>query len=259
MESLEQFLEFSQKLTGSLEQRSEVIGLIFLGSAAEITRLDKWSDHDFFVITKSGFGEALRQDLSWLPDLDRVVLSPRETQHGLKVVYENGHVLEFAVFEDQELQTVPINDFAVALDRTDLAERMSRIQANAAPKPINENAEFELFLATLLIGIGRERRGEKLTAGQFVHSFSMNYVLGLVRAWVAPQPGTTAKEDTLNRYRRFEIQYPEIAESLEALHHLANEEAGRTLLNLVENIGGDRLDETKHEQIAFLRRTLDWV
>jgi hypothetical protein len=69
---------------------------------------DEWSDHDFFVITPPGGQEALREDLSWLPRADRVALSFRETGHGLVVLYDDGHLLEFAVFELDELALAAI-------------------------------------------------------------------------------------------------------------------------------------------------------
>jgi hypothetical protein len=48
---------------------------------------DRWSDHDFFVITTPGEQEAFRADPSWLPDRERIVLSYRETPHGVKALY----------------------------------------------------------------------------------------------------------------------------------------------------------------------------
>lgn len=55
---LKKFLEYSSELSSALEKRDEVIGLVFVGSTAETSRVDEWSDHDFFVVTKSGFAES---------------------------------------------------------------------------------------------------------------------------------------------------------------------------------------------------------
>ena len=94
MTTLEQFLDFSNRLTASLLERQNVLGLVLVGSTADTSRVDEWSDHDFFVVTEPGSAESLRQDLSWLPDHEQIIMSPRETDHGLKVVYQNSHVLE---------------------------------------------------------------------------------------------------------------------------------------------------------------------
>ena len=134
VKTLELFLHYEDQLTANLAARDDVIGLVFVGSAADHSRFDEWSDHDFFVVTKSGHAEALRQDLSWLPNLDDVVISPRETAHGLKVVYRDGHVLEFAVFDDKELEAAGANAYNVTLDRSNITERMAAIAERSKPK-----------------------------------------------------------------------------------------------------------------------------
>ena len=63
-EQREKFFKYSNELISALAKRDEVIGLIFVGSTADIGRVDEWSDHDFIVITQNGFAEDLRQDLS---------------------------------------------------------------------------------------------------------------------------------------------------------------------------------------------------
>ena len=72
---------------------------------------DQWSDHDFFVISEPGSQEYFRNDLSWLPDDRQIAFWFRETTHGLKVVYENGNLLEFAVFDFAELELAKADRF----------------------------------------------------------------------------------------------------------------------------------------------------
>ena len=88
--SLQTFLDYSEQLRANLDQHPSVIGLVFLGSAADPSRADEWSDHDFFVITAEGFAESLRQNVEWLPNFESVEIAVRETDHGLKVVYQDG-------------------------------------------------------------------------------------------------------------------------------------------------------------------------
>jgi hypothetical protein len=157
---LAKFLAFSAALADNLSARSEVIGLVLVGSTADTKRVDEWSDHDFFVFTQEGRAEELRQDLSWLPNHDQIAMRPRETAHGLKVVYESGQVLEFAVFNDSELEIVSVNDYSVAVDKTNITERMQVVASRQHNKHSTLDDEFDLFLANILIGVGRARRGE---------------------------------------------------------------------------------------------------
>ena len=148
---LEKFLSYQDQLTDLVAQRPEVIGLIFVGSAAATERVDQYSDQDFFLVVQAGTGESFRQDLSWLPNWQQIALHPRETAHGLKVVYQNGDVLEFAVFEDSELELCSANDYRVVLDRTNLTERMAKIAERSMPTEVNRAQELELFLSLIFL------------------------------------------------------------------------------------------------------------
>src|SRR4051812_48367660 len=90
---------------------------------------DDWSDHGFFVISSAGEQERLRGDLSWLPRHDGVALAFRETEHGLNVIYDDGHLLEFAVFDLDELGLAGINRYRVLLDRGGVEERVREVAA----------------------------------------------------------------------------------------------------------------------------------
>jgi hypothetical protein len=48
------YLDFQNSLIQNLCEHPDVLGLVFLGSSADTTRADEWSDHDFFVVTHSG-------------------------------------------------------------------------------------------------------------------------------------------------------------------------------------------------------------
>ena len=76
LETAERFADYSSRLIQSAESDSSVLGLVLVGSTAETLRVDEWSDHDFFLVVA------------------------------------DGHVLEFAVFEVEELPLAGINSFA---------------------------------------------------------------------------------------------------------------------------------------------------
>ena len=257
-ESIEKFLEYSAELSSKLIERDDVIGLVFVGSAAETSRVDEWSDHDFFVVTKNGLAEGFRQDLTWLPRHEEIAISPRETEHGLKVVYLNGQVLEFAIFNDAELELVTVNSYSVAFDKTNIAEQMAAIASTPRSHQFNADIEFQLFLAQILIGVGRARRGELLSAGQFINSFAVNHALGLIRSWLVPVAGRESDEDDLNRFRRVEFQYPEISRALNIIQQMDVEPAAKELLRTIKLHGGDRLSERQQSQIKVITDRLDW-
>ena len=266
MKTLDLFLEFEDQLTANLNAHPAVVGLVFLGSAADHSRFDEWSDHDFFVFTEEDSAEALRQDLSWLPNFDQIVIRPRETAHGLKVVYRDGHVLEFAVFKNSELEIAAANSFLVTLDKTgDIQTRMQAIADKAAAESdrankteFDQEREFELFLCQLLIGVGRARRGEVLIGGQHVRSWAINNLLGLVRHWQHPARGTEDKTDNLNRFRRFEIQYPSIAARVESALQKPVDQAAEFLLETLVEVAGGNLTESQKLQVQTVKERLGW-
>src|SRR3954449_2304508 len=96
--------QFTRRLLDNLTADERVLGLVALGSMAARDYIpDAWSDHDFFMITKPRDQESFRTDLSWLPDAEQVAFYFRETAHGLKAIYADGHLIEFAVFDLAEL------------------------------------------------------------------------------------------------------------------------------------------------------------
>lgn len=227
---LEKFLDYQAQLLDLVRMRPEVIGLIFVGSAAATERVDQYSDQDFFLVVKEGTGEGFRQDLSWLPNSSDIALHPRETAHGLKVVYQNGDVLEFAVFEDSELELSAANDYKVVLDRADLTERMAKIAERSIPGEVSRAQELELFLSLILIGVGRARRGEVLAAEQHIKGYALNHALRLIRL---AKPVDASKKDSLNAYRRFEFDYPELGRELQDVMLRPTEESAKSLAALV--------------------------
>ena len=258
MQTLEEFLAWREQLRANLTSHSDVIGLVFLGSAAATERFDQWSDHDFFVITNNGSAENFRQNLSWLPAFDKILFSPRETPHGLKVVYQSGHILEFAVFDDAELVGIPVTDYFVMLDRCNLEQRMSEGQTPAAPGDIDVSRELELFLATLIIGVGRARRREEFVAAQFIHTYCVNHLLKFVETWQSSTDANFSLRDSLNPVRRIEQRFPAFGHELNRLRSLPVEDAAPQLLDLLEAVGQDNWSQEQTEHISATRAILGW-
>ena len=190
---------FTRELTAALERRAGVIGLVAVGSMAGGN--DEWSDHDFFVITEPGRQEELRDDLTWLPYGERVVLAYRETDHGLQVVYDDGHLLEFAVFDLDELGLAGINRRRVLLDRGGVRERVEEVAGGARPGRSDDHLLAKLT-TLVLVAVGRERRGEMLSALQLTGLARERLVTLLARE----RPD--ARVDDLDPHRRFELAHP---------------------------------------------------
>lgn len=254
--TLSAFLEYSNRLTESLERLEQVIGLVFVGSAADTSRVDQWSDHDFFVITHAGTAEELRQNLSWLPNHEQIAMCPRETAHGLKVIYQNGQVLEFAVFEESELELASANAYSVAIDKANIGDRIAAIAARSGKSAFDFDTEFELMLSHYLIGVGRARRGEVLTAGETIRNTCVTHLLGLIRHSIRPAEGTALLEDNLNRLRRFELQYPEIGARLAAALALPVEESAKAQCDLVTDLLP--LNSAQMAKADLVKQLLGW-
>lgn len=253
MSPLEKFLQYQQALIASVSIRSEVLGLVFLGSSAIHSRVDQYSDQDFFLIVSAGSGEAFRTNLDWLPEHQSIVLAPRETAHGLKVLYESGLVLEFAVFEDQELELSAANDYLVALDKSDIQERMAVIASRSGTAVVDPAVEFELFLSLLVLGVGRARRGETIAADQHVKSYAVEKLLKVIRALA---PITGGRHDSLNAYRRFELDYPTLGAHIGAHMLEPAEVCAKGLLHLAKT--ELPLSSAQLKQLNAVKTILEW-
>lgn len=237
-------MQFIDSLQVNLETHPEVLGLVLVGSTAARERRDEWSDHDFFVITTDAAAEHNRTDLNWLPDHPSIALAARETEHGLKVVYNSGHVVEFAVFTLGQLSLAGANAYEVRIDRGGVAAAMHAL-AKRAREPRDDARDLALFISLLLIGVGRVRRGELVVGGNFIRTHAVERFLRVL-AFRNP----SERLDDLDPFRRVEQVFPE----LQLARALQNEPevAARALLHLAERELGpiDGAD--------VLRRRLGW-
>ncbi len=164
-----------EQLTTTLQADERVRGLVLLGSTARQSHQpDEWSDHDFFVITESGLQELFRTTFDWLPNRESVVLTVRETEHGLKILYADGHLLEYAVFDVAEIAVAKANDYAVVFDKGGVTAAMAKIAhppADQLPAAYTDSArDLGMFLCQLVIGAGRVTRGEAISGQVFMRS-----------------------------------------------------------------------------------------
>lgn len=211
--NLTQYNQFTEELRLKLAGDDRVLALVAVGSMAQQDyQPDEWSDHDFFVITIHGVQEDMRRDLSWLPRPDELVFSFRETEHGMKALYAGGHLLEFAVFNDAELQLARINRYRVLLDKAEIGPRLADLalitQDFAAQAKTDPNRRFAEFLMNLFVGVGRYARGERLSGHQFIKTHALTHLLRLLAEFHTADRQNLL--DNLDPFRRFEQVFPEL-------------------------------------------------
>ncbi|MBI5931242.1 MAG: hypothetical protein HY862_18180 [Chloroflexi bacterium] len=214
----EQYQKFTDQLVANLAHDARVVGIISAGSMAAQGRLpDRWSDHDFFVIVESGQQEDFRQNLQWVPDYDHMIFSFRETEHGVKAIFDYGHLIEFAVFDVEETNLVSLNAYRVLLDRVDLGSRLAAIAHRTAINTANGNDTHYVgqFLSHLMIGAARYKRGEKLSGHRFIKDFALYELLWLLSKYLPAEDRT--KLDNLDASRRFEKVFPEMGATISDL------------------------------------------
>ena len=167
--------------------------MVALGStAATDHRPDRYSDHDLFVVTVDGAAQALRDDVGWLPDAHRIALCHTETRHGRGVVYDDGHLVEIAVFEPGELHVCRVNAFRVLHDTGDVAAWITALAstttaAQAAADP-DGTERFAAFVQQMIVGINRNARGEHVSANARLRGQALELLLSLLRDLVPADP-----------------------------------------------------------------------
>ena len=135
---------------------------------------------------------------------DRIVVHFRETEHGRSAVYDDGHLLEYAVFDDSELEVARANDYQVLVDDGTLQMRMSAMAALT----IREHAEtdpdgsdrFGNFVAQMVIGLTRYGRGEALSANHLIRGWAVRSLLSVLVLAADAEQGDML--DNLDPHRR---------------------------------------------------------
>jgi len=249
---------FTDRLLASLSADARVLGLIACGSmAGRDTQPDDWSDHDFLVVVAPGVQEELRNHLGWLPDPGRVVCQFRETAHGVKIVYDDGHLLEFAVFDPDELHLARINQYRILLDRSDLARRMEQI-VGATVEAVRAEARDDSFrigqvLTGVLVAHGRWVRGERLSARFYLIDQALTELVRLLERYV---PAGSAVLDNLSPLRRFEFAYGALGAALNEVLDRPLPAAAAGLLELAERELSGRMPRFPAAALEAVRRRI---
>lgn len=203
------FQKYTEQLRSSLEARSEVLGLVTIGSTADATFRDEWSDHDFWVITKAGAQDALVDDLSWLPQAHHIAITVCHAKHRRTLLYRNRQKVEFAVFDLNNARDGKIERYRVLIDRGDIAQLIASIHQDTIREAQPKADSLENFYLLIWSACERHSRGELLSARQYLDGFAVNQLLSLLS--VTGDRTAEASNDALDPRRRMESRAPELA------------------------------------------------
>lgn len=210
---LKNYHNFTKKLCQNLKPENDIIALLALGSMAEKDHdPDLWSDHDFSIIVKKGSQEKYINNLFWLPDNEEVLFTYKESTNSRKVIFENRHLIEYAVFELENLKKLKINSYRLLIDKFEITDYIEKIR-NDTSKSSNLLEDNKVLMGNLLtdifIGVGRYKRGEKISAHYFIKEKALKQLLLLIEKNI--ESSELNNLDNLDPFRRFEYNYPELS------------------------------------------------
>ena len=200
-----------QRLMGighSLKTSENALALLALGSCGlEQERMDKYSDLDFFVIVKNGYKQKYINELNWLETAAPIEYYFKNTDDGYKLMFSDEIFCEFAVFEGDELKSIPFSKGKIIWKADDFDETICE------PKTIEKQDQKEKgidwfmgeILTNIYVGLGRYRRGEKLSAYKFIQSYAFERIIDLLPKL---EEGREVITDIFDKNRRIENKYP---------------------------------------------------
>ncbi len=207
----EKLLERLNAIGHALRDSGKALALLGLGSVGtELERLDEYSDLDFFAIVQPGYKPEFIYNLDWLAAVHPIAYSFQNTVDGHKLLFADGIFCEFAVFEPNELRHIPFT--AGRFVWVDLA--FDPLLASPHLRTLKKHpVEWQLgeALTNLYIGLGRYRRGEKLSAARFIQGYAVDRIVELSAMIEAEH---AAPRDIFTGERRYEQRFPGIAAHL---------------------------------------------
>jgi hypothetical protein len=220
----------------SLAQSGHALALLGLGSVGEeLHRLDEYSDLDFFAIVESGYKNRYIENLDWLSSLCPIAFHFKNTEDGYKLLFTDGIFCEFAVFEPQKLQSIPFSAGRIVWQRADAPEDLHRPAKESVHAALRDmNYLIGEAMTNLYVGMGRDKRGEKLSAMRFIQGYAVDRLLELAE-YIEPEQNVT--RDIFANERRFEGRHPIIAREmsvwLQGYEH--NRESALAILSFLES------------------------
>lgn len=228
---------WTEAAAAELARRPEVVGVVGMGSTAVAERVDEFSDHDLAVVVMPGAESAYSGVVDWMPLAHRVVAVGLEHHGGACAIYDDGHLVEWGVATVGGLAEWVADDYRVLFDRGGVAEAMAVAATRSYPANDPDLArDVALFHAALIKGVGRVRRGERLSGGRAIRADAVDALLRAVRA--ASTTSASRMFDRLDGLRRFERVFPEVAARVDAALSREPEAAARELFDTAQDVLG---------------------
>lgn len=202
------------QISDSIRNTGKAYALLGLGSAGiERSRLDEYSDLDFFVIAKEGHKQGFINDLKWLTDIQTKGFSLQNTVDGHKFLYSDGIFCEFAIFEPHELPAIAFARGQVVWSEKGFDCGQLEPTNSAGIYQFNDSIDWIIgeSLTNLYVGVGRFCRGEKLSAMKFVQNFSLDRIVDLIHLGQAEIRGLS---DQYMPDRRIEFRFESLDQDL---------------------------------------------
>ncbi len=202
----QRLLQRLDEIGQSLAQSGHALALIGLGSVGtELDRLDEYSDLDFFAIVEPTYKSRYLLHPDWLYAAHPIAFAFPNTADGYKLLYADGVFCEMAVFEPHELKAASFARGRIVWQRADFDGALAEPQPRPANKPPTLEWLIGEALTNLYVGLGRYRRGEKLSAQRFIQHYAVDRVMDLMARVETAAPGY---RDAFATERRVEARYP---------------------------------------------------
>jgi hypothetical protein len=255
-----QFQQFTATLQHRLSADDRVRALVGIGSLAQPERVDRWSDHDFWVITTTEGQAHFLSDLSWLPDYSAITLALRPAPEYYTVLYTTGHVAEFAVFALTDLSHGQLDCYRMLFDKDNIRTHIQAIYERTRPKQQTADDSARAighFLVTLCTGAARGARGERLSAHKYIFQYALDELLTLITQHIPAQQSDL--RDRFDPRRRFEQAYPVLSAQVESILTLTPVVAALRLLDLAESLFQDSMPAFPTPAVTATRAYLQMI
>ena len=136
----------------------------------------------------------------------------RETAHGLKVLYDDGHLLELAVFDAAELALARVNRYRVLLDRADVMTADGSRRAGHRERRGGRGGDGRGAAGAVAVACSSAWAGTCAVSASAVatssHAQALRHLLVLLERHVPSE--RRGLLDDLDPHRRFEAVYPDL-------------------------------------------------
>lgn len=141
------------------------------------------------------------------------------------------------------------------VDKSDLTARFANLKRDTTVRVAETDPtgsrRFRQIIVQLIVGLGRDARGESLSAHERIRGQALTHLLSLVRDFVPAEHDTPI--DNLDPYRRIEMARPEICGRLNASLTAPLPELPETILSLLEGHLAGRVPAFSVESLAAVR------